>query len=124
MSLLPYSSAARELQDQFDTRRLADRLVQVTVHDRFTADDRAFIEARDMFFLASVAGIRGSIDRQLSGGPVRRAREGGPHLPQLPAVHPPLPARRAVSVRAEGRGADAGARVEADRVGGGCASCG
>jgi len=54
MSLLPYSSAARELQDRFDTRRLADRLVQVTVHDRFTDDDRAFIEQRDMFFLASV----------------------------------------------------------------------
>ena len=54
MPLLPYSSAARELQDRFDTRRLADRLVQVTVHDRFTPDDRAFIEQRDMFFLASV----------------------------------------------------------------------
>ena len=51
---LPYSPAARELQDRFDTRRLADRLVQVTVHDRFTPDDRAFIEQRDMFFLASV----------------------------------------------------------------------
>lgn len=51
---LHYSPAARQLQDQFDTRRLADRLVQVTVHDRFTADDRAFIEGRDMFFLASV----------------------------------------------------------------------
>jgi hypothetical protein len=51
---LHYSSAARELQDRFDTRRLADRLVQVTVHDQFTADDREFIEQRDMFFLASV----------------------------------------------------------------------
>ena len=51
---LHYSSAARQLQDQFDTRRLADRLVEVTVHDRFTDDDRAFIEQRDMFFLASV----------------------------------------------------------------------
>ena len=51
---LPYSPAARELQDRFDTRRLADRLVQVTVHDRFTDDDRAFIEQLDMFFLASV----------------------------------------------------------------------
>lgn len=51
---LPYSPAARELQDRFDTRRLADRLVQVTVHDRFTDDDRAFIEQRDMFFLATV----------------------------------------------------------------------
>jgi predicted pyridoxine 5'-phosphate oxidase superfamily flavin-nucleotide-binding protein len=51
---LPYSPAARELQDRFDTRRLADRLVRVTVHDRFTADDRTFIEQLDMFFLASV----------------------------------------------------------------------
>jgi uncharacterized protein len=51
---LNYSPAARELQDQFDTRRLADRLVEVTVHDRFTDDDRAFIQRRDMFFLASV----------------------------------------------------------------------
>ena len=51
---LHYSSDARELQDRFDTRRLADRLVQVTVHERFTDDDRAFIEQRDMFFLASV----------------------------------------------------------------------
>ena len=49
-----YSDAARSLQDRHDTRRLADRLEQVTVHDRFTADDRAFIERLDMFFLATV----------------------------------------------------------------------
>jgi uncharacterized protein len=49
-----YSPASRDLQDRFDTRRLADRLAEVKVHDRFTPDDRAFIEARDMFFLASV----------------------------------------------------------------------
>jgi hypothetical protein len=49
-----YSPAARELQDHFDTRRLADRLADVTVHDRFTAHDRAFLERLDMFFLASV----------------------------------------------------------------------
>lgn len=49
-----YSDAARALQDRNDTRRLADRLEQVTVHHRFTADDRAFIEGLDMFFLASV----------------------------------------------------------------------
>jgi len=49
-----YSSASRELQDRFDTRRLADRLVEVTVHERFTPADRAFIEARDMLFLATV----------------------------------------------------------------------
>lgn len=51
---LAYSAASRELQDHFDTRRLADRLAEVKVHDRFTADDRHFIERLDMFFLATV----------------------------------------------------------------------
>ncbi len=49
-----YSPATRALQDRFDTRRLADRLVEVTLHDRITPDDRAFIERLDMFFLATV----------------------------------------------------------------------
>jgi uncharacterized protein len=49
-----YSPTARALQDQFDTRRLADRLAEVTVHDRFTPEDRSFIERLDMFFLATV----------------------------------------------------------------------
>jgi predicted pyridoxine 5'-phosphate oxidase superfamily flavin-nucleotide-binding protein len=48
-----YHQAQRELQERFDTRALADRLDEVIVHDRFTAQDRAFIEARDMFFLAT-----------------------------------------------------------------------
>ena len=43
----------RELQDRFDTRRLADRIEDRLVHDRITEHDRAFIEARDMFFLAT-----------------------------------------------------------------------
>ena len=49
-----YSPDSRALQDRFDTRRLADRLVDVKVHDRFTEEDRTFIERLDMFFLASV----------------------------------------------------------------------
>jgi uncharacterized protein len=48
-----YHDGARELQDRFDTRRLADRLEQVKVHDTITADDRAFIERMDMLFLAT-----------------------------------------------------------------------
>jgi uncharacterized protein len=51
---MTYSPASRELQDQFDTRRLADRLGEMKVHDSFTAADREFIERLDMFFLASV----------------------------------------------------------------------
>ena len=43
----------RQLQDRFDTRRLADRIENLLVHDTFSDDDRTFIEARDMFFLAT-----------------------------------------------------------------------
>lgn len=49
-----YSTTSRELQDRFDTRRLADRLAEVRVHDRFTDSDRDFIAERDMLFLATV----------------------------------------------------------------------
>jgi uncharacterized protein len=49
-----YSPSSRALQDQFDTRRLADRLSDVKVRDRFNGDDRQFISALDMFFLATV----------------------------------------------------------------------
>jgi uncharacterized protein len=49
-----YHDEARELQDRFDTRRLADRIEARLVHDTIDEDDRAFIEARDMFFLATV----------------------------------------------------------------------
>jgi len=49
-----YHEGNRELQDRFDTRRLADRIEERVVHDRIDDDDRAFIEARDMFFIATV----------------------------------------------------------------------
>jgi uncharacterized protein len=48
-----YHEGSRELQDRFDTRRLADRIEQRLVSDRIGDADRAFIEARDMFFLAT-----------------------------------------------------------------------
>ena len=49
-----YSAGARQLQDRFDTCRLADRLAEVKVHDRFSPEDREFIARLDMFFLATV----------------------------------------------------------------------
>ena len=49
-----YHPGSRQLQDRFDTRRMADRIEQRLVRDRIGDDDRAFIEARDMFFLATV----------------------------------------------------------------------
>ena len=48
-----YHEGNRALQDRFDTRRLADRIEQLLVHDTFTPHDRTFIESRDMFFLAT-----------------------------------------------------------------------
>jgi predicted pyridoxine 5'-phosphate oxidase superfamily flavin-nucleotide-binding protein len=49
---LPYSDTQRELQQQFDTRRLADRL-EVITSATIGPDQKAFIEALDMFFLAT-----------------------------------------------------------------------
>jgi len=48
-----YHDASRRWQDRFDTRRLANRIEDRIVHDSIDDDDRAFIEARDMFFLAT-----------------------------------------------------------------------
>jgi len=48
-----YHGGSRALQDRYDTRRLADRLAEVKVHDRFTAADGEFLAALDMFFLAT-----------------------------------------------------------------------
>ena len=49
-----YHEGNRKLQDRFDTRRLADRIEERIVRDHIDDDDRAFIEARDMFFIATV----------------------------------------------------------------------
>ena len=62
-----YSVDSRTLQDRFDTRRLADRLVEVTVHRRFTPADRELIEAQSQFFLATVDG-RGQPTCSYKGG--------------------------------------------------------
>jgi predicted pyridoxine 5'-phosphate oxidase superfamily flavin-nucleotide-binding protein len=48
-----YHDGSRELQDRFDTRRLADRLEARTVREVIRPEDREFIERMDMFFLAT-----------------------------------------------------------------------
>lgn len=50
-----YHEGQRALQDRFDTRRLADRLDEATT-DVIGEPYRRFIEAQDMFFLATVDG--------------------------------------------------------------------
>jgi hypothetical protein len=62
-----YHEGNRELQDRFDSRRIADRLVEVLHRTRFTDEDRAFIESRSMFFLAT-ADSEGWPDCSYKGG--------------------------------------------------------
>lgn len=62
-----YQPGSRELQDHFDSRRLADRLAETLRRDRCTDDDRAFIEAQSMFFLAT-ADADGFPDCSYKGG--------------------------------------------------------
>jgi uncharacterized protein len=62
-----YHEGSRVLQDQFDSRRIADRLEQVTVQTSFDASDRAFIAWSVMFFLAT-ADAGGRPDCSYKGG--------------------------------------------------------
>jgi hypothetical protein len=48
-----YHDGNRRLQDRFDTRPLADRIDDRLVRERIDDDDRAFIEACDMVFVAT-----------------------------------------------------------------------
>lgn len=48
-----FSDSQRRMQDRFDTRKLADRLEAVLIHDHLSAVDAAFIARQNMFFLAT-----------------------------------------------------------------------
>jgi uncharacterized protein len=62
-----YHGGSRRLQDRFDTRRIADRLEEKTVRANIDEGDRAFIEARDMFFIAT-ADAEGKPQSSYKGG--------------------------------------------------------
>jgi predicted pyridoxine 5'-phosphate oxidase superfamily flavin-nucleotide-binding protein len=62
-----YHEGNRSLQDRFDSRRIADRLVEVLHRVRFSDEDRGFIESRPMFFLAT-ADRDGAPDCSYKGG--------------------------------------------------------
>jgi predicted pyridoxine 5'-phosphate oxidase superfamily flavin-nucleotide-binding protein len=62
-----YHDGMRRLQDARDTRRIADRLEQVTVRAAFTDEDRAFIGRCSMFFIATV-DAQGRPDCSYKGG--------------------------------------------------------
>ena len=64
---LLYHEGNRQLQDAFDSRRIADRLEDKLTRTAFTADDRAFIESAIYFFIAT-ADADGRPDCSFKGG--------------------------------------------------------
>jgi len=62
-----YHDGNRLLQDRFDSRRIADRLVDVLHRTEFSDEDRDFIESSTMFFLATADG-EGRPDCSYKGG--------------------------------------------------------
>jgi len=62
-----YLDSHRELQDRFDTRRLADRMDEALLHDAMTESEKAFVQSRMMFFLATV-DERGHANCSYRGG--------------------------------------------------------
>src|SRR3989440_12002284 len=48
-----FHEGSRELQDRFDTRRIADRIDERLVQSTIGPSEREFIERADMFFLAT-----------------------------------------------------------------------
>jgi len=62
-----YHAGNRELQDRFESRRIADRLEETLCRARFTEADKAFIEGSIYFFLAT-ADAAGRPDCSFKGG--------------------------------------------------------
>lgn len=78
-----FHSGNRSLQDAFDTRALADRIDTLLVHDTISTSDRAFIHARDMFFLAT-ADADGRPTCSYKGGEPGFVRVLGPQTVAFP----------------------------------------
>jgi predicted pyridoxine 5'-phosphate oxidase superfamily flavin-nucleotide-binding protein len=78
-----YHQGNRDLQDQFGSRALADRLEEKLRHERFTDGDAAFIAAQSFFFLAT-ADADGRPDCSFKGGPPGFARVVAPDLLVFP----------------------------------------
>lgn len=67
MGIARYHDGQRRMQERFDSRRIADRLEQITYSDQLEHGDRAMIEAASMFFLAT-ADAEGRPDCSFKGG--------------------------------------------------------
>jgi predicted pyridoxine 5'-phosphate oxidase superfamily flavin-nucleotide-binding protein len=72
-----YHEGNRRLQDQFESRRISDRLEEKLTRNVFTDDDKAFIESAAYFFLAT-ADAEGRPDCSFKGGMPGFVRMTGP----------------------------------------------
>ncbi len=72
-----YRPGQRQLQQEFDSERLADRLEEVNLRAEFTEKDRAFIERAPLFFLAT-ADSEGQPNVSHKGGQPGFVRVVGP----------------------------------------------
>jgi predicted pyridoxine 5'-phosphate oxidase superfamily flavin-nucleotide-binding protein len=79
---MDYRDSHRRLQERFDTTRLADRLASVAGDD--VTSYRRFIEARDMFFLAT-ADADGQPQCSYKGGDPGFVRVVDPHTIAFPS---------------------------------------
>ncbi|MFT3956732.1 MAG: pyridoxamine 5'-phosphate oxidase family protein [Piscinibacter sp.] len=79
-----YHAGMRDLQDRFDTRRLADRLDECLGRALFSERDKAFIESRPLFFLAT-ADAQGRPDCSHKGGVPGFVRVTGPDELEFPS---------------------------------------
>jgi predicted pyridoxine 5'-phosphate oxidase superfamily flavin-nucleotide-binding protein len=71
-----YHAGNRRLQEDFDSRRIADRLETKLARASFTDDDKVFIESVIYFFLAT-ADAQGRPDSSFKGGPAGFVRVTG-----------------------------------------------
>jgi predicted pyridoxine 5'-phosphate oxidase superfamily flavin-nucleotide-binding protein len=72
-----YHDGNRRLQDEFESRRIADRLEEKLTRTAFSDDDKAFIESMPYFFLAT-ADAQGDPDCSFKGGLPGFVRVTGP----------------------------------------------
>ncbi|MBZ0147849.1 MAG: pyridoxamine 5'-phosphate oxidase family protein [Pseudorhodoplanes sp.] len=72
-----YHDGNRRLQDQFESRRISDRLEEKLTRTQFSADDRTFIENAIYFFIAT-ADVQGRPDCSFKGGMPGFVRVTGP----------------------------------------------
>jgi len=77
MASMLYHEGNREFQDEFDSRRLADRLEERLARAKFSDDDRGFVESCIYFFLAT-ADASARPDCSFKGGPPGFVKVTGP----------------------------------------------